>query len=492
MVTILAFLFVFSIVVTFHELGHYWAGKIFRVKVETFSLGFGKTLFSTRDRAGTVWRVAAIPLGGYVRFFGDASAASNPDAAQLRALKEKIEAEHGPEAVAGCYHFKPVWQRAIIASAGPLANFILALAIFTMTIGVSGERGLAPLVARIVPESPAAEAGFEQGDLITAINGRPVRYFSEVQSFAALSAGEAATFTVERGGELVDLDVTIGRQVRPDGLGGESNLGYVGLAAGVRPIFASPTPGSPAEAAGVEDGDLLVEAGGRPIAFFQDLQEVLEEAQPGPLELVVMRDGARVELTATLEARRVDASASADGAPPAEYAYLGWRGSEDALLIDRYGPIGALTRGAAWTWQAAALPARYVGRIFQGKESGAELGGPARMAKTAGEIASGAMESAEGGGPLAAVGSAVFQLLLLAGALSVAIGMINLLPIPVLDGGHLVYYAYEAVAGRPLGEGAQEWGFRIGLAAVMGLMVFAFWNDLRYLGVFEAIGRLFS
>jgi regulator of sigma E protease len=312
---------------------------------------------------------------------------------------------------------------------------------------------------------------------------------SDVREFAALAAGEEAVFTVERGGSSIDLGVTVGRETRADGFGGETSLGYIGLAPGVPTILGESASGSPAAAAGFERGDRIVSVDGQAIDYFIELQRYLEDAGAGAATFTVERDGRRVELIADIELRPISDPLPGE---PDSYPYLGWRGDADAtILVDRYGPIGAVKQGAAWTWRAAVLPARYVGRIFQGKESGAELGGPLRMANTAGNIAATAWSSADGD-PLAGASSALFQLVLLAGALSVAIGLINLLPIPVLDGGHLVYYAYEAVAGRPLGEGAQEWGFRIGLAMVMGLMVFAFWNDLKYLRVFETIGQLLS
>jgi regulator of sigma E protease len=192
----------------------------------------------------------------------------------------------------------------------------------------------------------------------------------------------------------------------------------------------------------------------------------------------------------TLTLEPVIATRTIDGE---DAAYLGIGADvSDVILKRRFGPLGSLAHGAERTWETGAAPVRYVARTVTGRESGREVGGILRIGKVAGSMAEQAYDAGAGAGPLAGFMNAVLALVTLAGALSVAIGLLNLLPIPILDGGHLVYYAYEAVAGRPLGEGAQEWGFRIGLALVLGLMIFATWNDLRYLRVFEAIGNVFS
>jgi regulator of sigma E protease len=483
-VTVPAFLFVFSIVVVFHELGHFFAARTFGITVERFSLGFGRPLVSVRDRRGTEWTLAAIPLGGYVKFFGDASAASNPDTDRLAELRAQIESTHGREAVEGCYHFKPVWQRAIVAAAGPLANFVLALAIFVGIIAIMGDGGYPPVVGAVTPDSPAAVAGIAKGDRIVEIGGRPVRYYRDIQQFAALSSGDRATVTVERGDRRIDLEVTVGRRVATDQFGGESEVGFLGVTLGVPALLAAPAPDSPAAAAGFQAGDRIVAINGGPVDFFVDVERLVEEAGPGPATFLVDRGGERLELTPVIATRTVEGE---------EFPYLGlYYDASDVFVVERFGPLGTVARAASWTWEAGAAPVRYIARTLTGRESGRELGGPLRIGRVAGSIAQDAYEAGADLGPLARLMNSMAQLVMLAGFLSVAVGLLNLLPIPILDGGHLLYYAYEAVAGRPLGEGAQEWGFRIGLALVLGLMIFATWNDLRYLRVFEAIGNALS
>lgn len=399
LVILAAGLFVFSLIVIIHELGHFWTARAFGVRIETFSIGFGRTLARWTDARGTVWRLAALPLGGYVKFFGDASAASVPDRTRLAEIAAAIDAQHGPGAAKECFHFKPLWQRALVVAAGPIANFILAFVIFALVVGAFGERGWRPQIAAVVPDSPAAAAGFQAGDVVTTINGRPVRFFHELERHVALSAGDAVRFGVERGDGQRELTATIGRGAKRDPFGFTISAGFLGV-------------------------------------------------------------------SLDTEARN-------------------WREV-------RYGPVSALGRGAAMTYEMGAAPVRYIGRIFEGRESGEHLGGITRIAVSAGKIAKMSFEAGNEGGLGLALLNTTVSLLMLAGALSVGVGLLNLLPLPILDGGHLVYYGYEAVAGRPLAEGAQIWGFRIGLALVVGLVVFVTWNDLRYLRVFEALGSWFS
>jgi len=382
-VFILAFLAVISVVVVIHELGHYWVGRWCGVTIEAFSIGFGPSLVEWADRRGTKWRVAALPLGGYVRFLGDADAASAPDAQTLRRLRAKIARERGEAAVNGVFHFQPIWRRAAIVAAGPVANFLLAIAIFTMMTLVLGSTKIPPVAADVMPDTPAAEAGFQPGDEILAIDGREIESFNDISQAVVLRAGEPLRFEINRNGELVELVATPRRQQREDMIGGKVSTGFLGIAA--------------------------------------------------PQELV----------------------------------------------RERHGPISALGEGAGQTWAMVATTGDYVARIVQGKESAEMLGGPIRIATYSGKTATDAL--AMEASAAEKTQALIVRLLMMAGAVSVGLGLINLLPVPVLDGGHLLYYAYEAVAGRPLGEKAQAFGFRVGLLLVLGMMLFATWNDLNYL-----------
>ncbi|MFW6413390.1 MAG: M50 family metallopeptidase [Oceanicaulis sp.] len=388
LLSIAAFVAVISFVVVIHELGHYWAGRLFGVHADAFSIGFGPGVFGWTDRHGTRWRVAALPLGGYVKFRGDENAASAPDHAALQDMRERHPA---PDTV---FHFKPVWQRAIIVAAGPFANFLLAIALFAVLGAARGDVRLEPLIGQVVEASPAEAAGFRTGDLVTRMDGRSVDDFRDVMSHVMTRAGDPIRFTVERDGAQIDLTATPERQVREDGLGGERSMGFLGVG----------------------------------------LSDQAERAR----ETVAI-----------------------------------WQ---------------APAHGVERTVESAGLIFDYLGRLVTGRASVEHINGPIGIATTAGQLAN----SAVGSGPEGQipVGSRLAALMLslaaLSALLSVALGLMNLLPVPVLDGGHLVYYAYEAAAGKPPSPAIQEAGFKLGLGLLLCMVVVATWNDLSYLrGLFS-------
>jgi len=237
---IIPFLLVLTIVVTIHELGHYWAARACGVAIDQFSIGFGRRIFGWRDRQGVEWRVGWIPLGGYVRFSGDENAASVPDQANLSAMRQKIEAEQGAGAADRYFHFKPVWQRAFITAAGPLANFILAIVLFAFLLMSVGETVIPARVAGVQPDSPAAEAGFQVGDLVVEANGQEIDNFFDLQQIIAVRSNAPTSFLVERDGRIIPLTATPERRLVPDRMGGEQKIGVLGIAspadAGVRTV----------------------------------------------------------------------------------------------------------------------------------------------------------------------------------------------------------------------------------------------------------------
>ncbi|MCA3710938.1 MAG: RIP metalloprotease RseP [Phenylobacterium sp.] len=387
------FILVLSLVVTIHELGHFLAARACGVAVERFSIGFGRALFSRRDRSGVEWRVGWIPLGGYVMFAGDPNVASVPDAAGLQAMKAEILARSGPEALARHYHFKPVWQRALVTAAGPAANFLLAIVLFAALFMAFGERTLSPRIGMV-------------------------------------------------------------------------------------------EPGGVAEAAGFRKGDLVVEAAGRRIGSFQDLVEVVQVRGGASTDFVVNRDGREIRLTATPEWRRI---ATEPGAPRVGRIGLG---PTEEVVRQTFGPLEAVAKGVDRTWRVLTTSVYALGRMITGQMSAEQLNGPLGIAQMSGQIAKAGAEAAPDLGRKVLYAGA--NLIALAAVLSVGIGFMNLLPIPVLDGGHLLFYAYEAVARRPLAASVQAAGYRVGLALVLALMLFATWNDLQRLQVFQFFGGLFS
>ena len=395
LIAILSVMVVLTPVIVIHELGHYWVARAFKVKIDRFAIGFGRALFSRTDKRSVEWRVGWMPLGGYVKFAGDLDASSVPDQAGLAELRQRVIAESGPGAERDYFHFKPVWQRALITAGGPLANFILAILIFTVMFSVMGKALSPARVAGVEAGSPAATAGFRQGDLITGINGRLVEDSREVISKVALSAGDPIRFTVERAGAEIIVVATPERRLENDPIAGRVNVSRMGV------LLASTR---------------------------------------------------------------------------AETRYV------------RYNPIEAVGQGVLQTKDVLGTTLTYLGRIFSGRESGDQLSGPLGIAKASGAIANAAV--AANPDPRAMAVNIVFSLTSLAAILSIGIGFINLMPIPVLDGGHLVFYAYEAVAQKPVAARVQEAGYRVGLALLAGLMLFATWNDLQKLNLFKFLGGL--
>ncbi|MGB5903531.1 MAG: RIP metalloprotease [Xanthobacteraceae bacterium] len=360
---IVPFLFVLTIVVFFHELGHFLVARWAGVKVLTFSLGFGPELAGFNDRHGTRWKLSAIPLGGYVRFFGDESEASTPDSAKLATMTEDERK--------GSFHHKKLGPRAAIVAAGPIANFILAIVIFAGLFTFFGRPNATARVDKVMEGSAAAVAGFQSGDLVTAIDGTKIGNFSEMQRIVGTEAGRELSFTVKRGEASLTLQATPELKEIKDNFGNVHKLGVLGITRSNAP------------------GDVLTE--------------------------------------------RVD-------------------------------PATALWLGAKETWFVIDRTLAYVGGVFVGREAADQVGGPLRIAQISGQVAT--------------IGLAA--LIHLTAVLSVSIGLLNLFPVPLLDGGHLLFYAVEAIRGRPLSERAQEVGFRIGLGLVLMLMVFATYNDILH------------
>ncbi|MFG1183207.1 MULTISPECIES: RIP metalloprotease RseP [Xanthobacter] len=361
---VIPFLFVLTLVVFFHELGHFWVARRAGVRVVTFSLGFGPEIVGFNDRHGTRWRIAAVPLGGYVRFFGDEDAASTPDAARL---SQMTAAERNES-----FFYKPVAWRAAIVAAGPVANFLLAIAIFAIVFMVFGKQVTAPRVDQINPGSAAEMAGFKPGDLVLEIDGAKVDSFSDMQRIVGSHAGQPLAFTVERGDRQVTLTATPELKEVKDPFGNSHRTGLLGIS---RSLAA---------------GDVTTQ---------------------------------------------------------------------------RFGPVEAIGMGVQETWFVVARTFDYLGGLVAGRESADQLGGPIRIAQVSGQVAT----------------FGIGALLSLAAVLSVSIGLLNLFPIPLLDGGHLLFYAFEAIRGRPLSARTQDIGFRIGLALVLMLMIFATWNDVLHI-----------
>ncbi len=366
----LAFLFVLTVVIFVHELGHFLVARWCGVRVKTFSIGFGKEIFGFNDRYNTRWRLAWIPLGGYVKFLDDENSASVPS---RNALQQMSAADRE-----GAFQTKPLASRAAIVAAGPIANFLLAILVFALTFTFVGVNVTAPRVDELVSDGAAARAGFKTGDVIVGIDGQKIEAFADMQRIVSASADRELTFEVERSGAVLSIKAIPERREISDRFGNKLKVGVIGI----------------------------------------------------------KRNATQQE----------------------------WQ-------FKQYGPVEAVGLAVKESYYIVSRTLGYLYDVVTRRESGDQLGGPLRIADISGQVAS----------------LGFLALINLTAVLSVSIGLINLFPIPLLDGGHLMFYAVEAIRGRPLSERAQEVGFRIGLAFVLLLLVYTTYQDrlipLKWMGI---------
>ncbi|KQM72327.1 RIP metalloprotease RseP [Sphingomonas sp. Leaf20] len=368
LLTILSFVLVIGPLVFVHEMGHYLAGRYFGIKADAFSIGFGREIAGFTDKRGTRWKFGWLPLGGYVKFAGDMNPASQPSADWL-ALPAAERRQ--------TFQAKSVWQRAIVVAAGPVINFIVAIVILGGFALAYGDIRMPPVVGAAMPGSPAAAAGLQAGDRVTALGGRSIETFDDMARFARIRAGERVRIDVTRDGQQISRDLVIATDLQRDRFGNEFRVGRLGIA-GSKPVIV-------------------------------------------PVGL--------------LEA-----------------------------------PVVAVKR----TGEIVSMMVETLGQVITGRRSVKELGGPLSIAKVSGEQMSLGIEAY------------VFLIALV----SINLGFINLLPVPMLDGGHLFFYAIEAVRRRPVDPEVQEWAFRGGLAAILALMLLVTFNDLGNFGLWKNLAGL--
>ncbi len=449
----MAWIFVLVVVVFIHELGHFLVARWCGVNVSTFSIGFGREIFGFTDAKGTRWKLGWIPLGGYVKFMDDDNAASVPSRERLQNMSASERQ--------GSFHAKPLWQRAAVVAAGPVANFLSAILMFAGTAYVLGTQAI-PAMVKVKPLNPAITAGMRTGDVVRRVDGKDVTDFKALGAVIAKAPGRSLTFDLTRDGAPLTLQVTPEKQVIPTPGGGVEDAGTLGLEAGdatsggvavkVRPNYA-------AVLAGLKTGDLVTRVDGQLVVGFAELSQMIAKAAGRELTLDVVRDGAPAVVKVTPDKQKVP-----DGFGGEETrGIIGVEPGADRSKIPVVFPSlpAALGLGVEQTWQVITSTLGYFGDVSRGQQSAEKIGGIATVIDVSNKIAT------FGFGPL-------IQLIAL---LSVSIGLLNLFPIPLLDGGHLMYYAAEAILGKPLSDETQEFGFRIGLALVSMLMFLALWND---------------
>ena len=367
------FLVVLSVLVFVHELGHYLMARWCGVKIEIFSIGFGRELFGFRDKSGTRWKICWIPLGGYVQMFGDADPTSATND------KEKMN-EFKDEEKDIAFFYKPVWKRALIVFAGPAINFIYAIIVMAALFATQGQAYAPAQVGGLVQGGVAAKAGFKMGDTIKTINGTPIERFQELQREVTINLGSEMTFVVERKGATKTLKATPEVVSQTDNFGFRHDMGRLGIV------------------------------------------------------------------------------------------------SVGKTAIKKYAPLEAVKVASMETWSMTAATLKAIGQMVSGTRSADELGGVIRIGAYAKEFSD----------------AGILSLVMFSALISVNLGLINLFPIPLLDGGHLLFYAYEALFGKPMNERVRMMGVRLGYVLVIALMIFATLNDLVQLKVFDYIAKLVS
>ncbi len=403
LISAVAFVVMLSLIVFIHEYGHFSVARACGVKVDAFSIGFGKALASWTDKHGTVWKVCLLPLGGYVKFFGDAGPASDPDKDVVgeaeegprapttqfpgNSEKERLSQRLSEEEQKVCFHFKPLWQKAAIVAAGPAANFILAMVIFTMLFWIYGDSERGTEISGFSENSAAQAAGFEVGDEILSINGKATPTFQKLGNIISLNNGETLVMEVKRGEDILTLTVVPEMRDSLDGLGNKIQRGMIGI---------------------------------------------VNRGEPKLIE---------------------------------------------------FGFLGAVKHSAVQIRDMLSMTVKFIVRLVQGKEDPKQLSGPLYIGKYAGQAAMiGFDERVPEETPFSdRLIMSLVTFISIAGSISVSIGFLNLLPIPVLDGGHLLFYGVEAVTRRPVPEVVQMVGLKIGLVLLASLMIFVFYNDFTKL-----------
>jgi len=445
--TILWFLVALTVLVAVHEFGHFYVARRCGVKVLRFSIGFGKILFRRYDRQGTEYAFAAIPLGGYVK------------------MLDEREGNVPEEELHRTFNRKNVWQRIAIVAAGPIANFILAILLFWLLM-FQGTTEAIPIVGEVEPDSIAAQAGLEPGQEILAVDGQATPTWQALHQQLLRRLGESGTISfrvkypdsslqylsqAELNGWLRGVD-------EPDPVSG------LGLTLDIpvsRPIIGQILPDSPAEQAGLAEGDRILSADGEPIRNWNDWVAYVRDRPEREISLIVEREGGEQSLQLTPEA--VEEGGERFGRVGVGLQHQSW--PEDRIREYHYGVLGSFVAGVDRTWDTTGFVLLSIKKLVVGEISTKNLSGPITIAKVAGSSADSGWKSFLG----------------FVALLSIFLGVFNLLPIPVLDGGHLLYYFIEVVKGSPVSERVQQVGYQMGILMVVGLMILAFYNDIMRL-----------
>jgi regulator of sigma E protease len=446
---LVSFVVVLGVLIVVHELGHFLMARLAGVGVERFSVGFGPVLWRFRGKE-TEYCVSAIPMGGYVKMMGDDE---NPLEGGKGAAIDPAKAFNG----------KPLAARFLIVFAGPAMNFVLAALIAGLMFMLVGRPVAPALVGRVTDGSPAAQAGLKTGDRLVAVDGKPVQYWEDLARLVQAARGRVLQVAVQGPAGERTVALTPAQTKRKDLFGDEQTVWEIGASPYIPAAIGDTIAGDPADQAGLKAGDVVVALEGQPVLSWDELAERIHQRAGQPTRLEIKRGAETLTVTVTPKKSKIP---GADG-KETEVGLVGIRPGGSVTMV-RSNPISALWEGLVWSGDVTVKTAIGLYKIVVGQLDRSNIGGPIQIAKTAGEQAR----------------QGIVSLALFTAVISVNLFLLNLLPVPMLDGGHLLFFAFEAVLGRPLSVRKREVAQQVGFALLMLLMVFAFYNDFKRIGLF--------
>lgn len=442
-----AFLLVLSVLVFVHEWGHYFVARRCGVRVETFSIGFGPELFGVNDKHGTRWKFSLVPLGGYVKMFGDTDPAS---AGHVKEAEEGETAREGRPLTTDerkvAFYTQPVAKRAAIVFAGPAINFIFAITVLAILFMTLGQPVTPPVAAAVVSNSAAAEAGFQPHDEVLAIDGRKVRRFEDIRRDVMVGLDTTRTFTIKRDGEVMEIKATPQMKSEEDHFGFKHSRGFLGLISAGQAIKL----------------DSITAINGRPANDVDATRVFIKDNMDKTFTIDVKRSEEITDVITVRPVKAYNEGLFKEGADGYDFLYAA---NTDGEIVIKHNPLEAVFQAVGETASITVSTLEALGQMVSGTRSATELGGIIRIGAMAGDMAK----------------SGFIALVTFTALLSINLGLINLFPIPLLDGGHLTFYAIEAARGAPVSENVQEHAFRLGLALLIGIMLFANINDIMQL-----------